>query len=98
MKKVWKSWCFVNRIDVSSDDTKGGLSLCWKQCCIISLHTFSRNHIDVMVEDGLNGNIWSFVGFYGHLGENHWYKSWELLQSLLEGDNFQWLMMGNLMK
>ncbi|MBA0640165.1 hypothetical protein Goklo_023131 [Gossypium klotzschianum] len=75
IEKVQKSWGFVNGIDVSSNGTRGGLSLCWKHGCIISLHIFLRNHIDVMVEDDSDGNTWGFVGYYGHLEENRWYQS-----------------------
>ncbi|MBA0589784.1 hypothetical protein Gorai_018514, partial [Gossypium raimondii] len=39
--------------DMSSDGSREGLSLCWKKKCVVSLRSFSKNHIDVMVDDNM---------------------------------------------
>ncbi|MFQ6664855.1 hypothetical protein Gotur_031820 [Gossypium turneri] len=56
---------FQNKVDVDSVGRSGGLSFGWKHNCIVSLHSFSRRHIDVLIIDDSEGNCWKCIGFYG---------------------------------
>ncbi|MBA0758116.1 hypothetical protein Gotri_021139, partial [Gossypium trilobum] len=33
--------------------------------CIVSLYSFSKSHIDVQIDDDMDGYSWCFTGFYG---------------------------------
>lgn len=47
MERIRRSWGFSGGIEVSSDGTRGGLALCWKNNFIVQLRSFSSSHIDV---------------------------------------------------
>ncbi|KAH1092362.1 hypothetical protein J1N35_019619 [Gossypium stocksii] len=66
MEKVQQSWGYVQGLKVSRMGTRGGLSLCWREGCLVTLRSFSRNHIDTLIEYDPNGHSWRFMGFYGH--------------------------------
>ncbi|KAA3469156.1 Exo_endo_phos domain-containing protein [Gossypium australe] len=55
MEKVRHKCGFPNGIDVDSDGRSGGLSLGWSSDCKITLRSFSRRHIDVMIEEDSEG-------------------------------------------
>lgn len=40
---------FVHGIKVEADGTRGGLCLGWKEDMDVTLRSFSKNHIDMMV-------------------------------------------------
>lgn len=60
---------------MGSDESRGDLSLCWKQGCLVSLLSFSMNHIDVLIEDDSDGNRWRFTGIYGFPEEAYRWQS-----------------------
>lgn len=51
MDRVGKSYGFVNGIKVSSEGTRGGLCLGWRNDIDVNLQSFSKSHINVIVED-----------------------------------------------
>lgn len=51
MEQVRRSCGFQNGIEVDADGTREGLCLVWKRDVNITLRTFSKLHIDVLVED-----------------------------------------------
>lgn len=53
MEKVRRAWGMVEGIDVSSDCTRDGLSLGWRQCVKVVLRSFSMNHVDVLIEEAM---------------------------------------------
>ncbi|MBA0664033.1 hypothetical protein Goklo_004108 [Gossypium klotzschianum] len=50
MEKVRRSCGFTNGIDIEVEGSRGGLCLTWKGDTAISLQSFSRNLIDVIVK------------------------------------------------
>ncbi|KAA3485420.1 Pleiotropic drug resistance protein 4 [Gossypium australe] len=66
MERVQRSCGFFNGIDVDPEGSKGGLCLAWKGDVSISLQSFSKRHIDVLINDSSNenGQHWRFTGFY----------------------------------
>ena len=42
----------------------GGLALFWKYSINLSVESFSKNHIDSIINKGLS-EAWRFIGFYG---------------------------------
>lgn len=51
MEKVYRKCRFHNGIDITTENTHGGLSIGWNTNCVISLRSFSTSHIDVVTED-----------------------------------------------
>ena len=51
---------------VLSKGWSGGLALLWKKELKVSVQTFSDNHIDAIVDQGVIGHQWRITGFYGN--------------------------------
>ncbi|MBA0701810.1 hypothetical protein Goari_024862, partial [Gossypium aridum] len=82
MERVRKSCGFLNGIDVSSDGSKGGLCLAWREYKKIQLKSFSRRHIDVIIDEEDEGHKWRFTGFYGSPYSQGRAEAWNLLRHL----------------
>lgn len=46
------------------------------------LRSFSKNHVDVIVEVSEDSDKWRFTGFYGNPFVNTRSESWELVRTL----------------
>ncbi|KAA3473129.1 reverse transcriptase [Gossypium australe] len=66
---------------------QGGLSLGWREGINITLKSYSKSHIDVVVEEEDGAKTWRFTGFYGEPVEQNRRTSWELLRGLHNGNN-----------
>ncbi|KAK5812753.1 hypothetical protein PVK06_028192 [Gossypium arboreum] len=86
---------FPNGIDVDSDGRSEGLSLGWNSDCKITLRSFSRRHIDVMIDEDLEGKTWRCTGFYRALEKNMRKASWNLLQILNDSPHIPWVVVGD---
>ena len=74
----------------------GSLALLWKDQSSTRLISFSRNHIDVVVQiQGLPRLRWRLTGFYGLLDRNRRNESWNLLKSLKQKLNLPWCCLGD---
>ena len=51
---------------VLSKGRSGGLALLWKKELKVDMQTFSDNHIDAIVDQGVSGHHWRITGFYGN--------------------------------
>lgn len=56
---------FSNRIDVSVNGLKLGLSLGWKEEVTIKLRSYSNSHIDIEVMENNGEEYWHFTAFNG---------------------------------
>ncbi|KAA3454975.1 reverse transcriptase [Gossypium australe] len=95
MEGIRRRCGFVNGIDIGAEGTRGGLCLAWKEDFMISLKTFSRNHIDVLIEECNVSGVWRFTGFYGSPYANNQNDSWNLLKTLGQGQRYLWMVCGN---
>ncbi|KAA3455898.1 reverse transcriptase [Gossypium australe] len=86
---------FVNGIDVGAEGSRGGLCLAWKEEFRVSLKTFSKNHVDVQVEDSNGQGDWRFTGFYGSPYVKDQHESWRLLRVLGQEQQYPWLGVAN---
>ncbi|KAA3482369.1 reverse transcriptase [Gossypium australe] len=77
---------------------QGGLSLGWMEGINITLKSYSKSHIDVVVEEEDGAKNWRFTGFYEEPVEQNRRASWELLRALKNGNNLPWLVAGILTK
>ncbi|KAA3472611.1 reverse transcriptase [Gossypium australe] len=95
MERIRKRSGFVNGIDVGAEGSKGGLCLAWREEVNVSLRTFSKSHIDVLIEDNNIRAEWRFTGFYGSPYATDQHASWPLLRELGQEQSFLWLVSGD---
>lgn len=63
--EIIQSCGFQNGIEVDSNGSRVGLCLAWNDDTIIILRSFSKRHIDVIIEDADKGKRWRCTEFYG---------------------------------
>ncbi|KAA3467329.1 reverse transcriptase [Gossypium australe] len=95
MEKVRRSCGFPNGIEIEAEGSRGGLCLAWKEDIKVTLRSFSKNHIDVMVKEENTNAEWRFTGFYGSPYVNCKNDSWTLLRKLGEDQSHPWLVKGD---
>ena len=71
-----------------------GLALLWKETFAIKVLTFSDNHIDGVVDQGLD-DAWHFTGFYGEPETASREHSWNLLKDLSHRHSLPWICLGD---
>lgn len=67
-EKVKRQCNFEGCLTVNSAETKGGLCLLWKDSKMVTIKSYSQNHIDSEII--WNGGVWRFTGIYGHPESN----------------------------
>ena len=72
----------------------GGLALFWKYSINLSVESFSKNHIDSIINKG-SSEAWRFIGFYGEPNTQKRKESWDLLCHLNWCFNLHWLYVGD---
>uniref|UniRef100_A0A8R7TQR0 Endonuclease/exonuclease/phosphatase domain-containing protein n=1 Tax=Triticum urartu TaxID=4572 RepID=A0A8R7TQR0_TRIUA len=79
-----------------SEGLSGGLVLFWNNDSVVSLKSYSRTHIDVLIQNESTGDReWRFTGFYGELVRSRRKRSWELLVFLRGEYDNPWLCVGD---
>lgn len=97
-KLVRRRYGFMNGIEVGTDGSKGDLCLAWKKEVDITLRSFSRNFIDMMVKSKEMELEWRFTGFYGSQFANGKSDSWNELRRLKMTTDLLWLVCGDFNK
>ncbi|KAA3486785.1 reverse transcriptase [Gossypium australe] len=82
MERARRRCGFINGIDVEAEGTRGGLCLAWKDCIEVTLKSFSKWHIDVMVKEDNKQEEWRFTCFYGSPYVKDQNLVWNLLKRL----------------
>ncbi|GMJ01722.1 hypothetical protein HRI_003841400 [Hibiscus trionum] len=95
MAQVRRRCGFINVIDVDAVGRSGGLSLGWKNNCGVSLCSYSQRHIDVIINEDSDGNIWRCTGFYGVPEEQHRAAAWNLLRQINDMPEIPWVIIGD---
>ncbi|KAL0009461.1 hypothetical protein SO802_010963 [Lithocarpus litseifolius] len=57
-------------------------------------HTFSKNHIDAIINKGKE-DAWRFTGFYGEPVTHNRFESWDMLRQLNNRLNLPWICAGD---
>ncbi|KAA3468511.1 endonuclease/exonuclease/phosphatase family protein [Gossypium australe] len=86
---------FFNGIEVSAEGSRGGLSLGWNGSHLVRLKSFSKNHIDVEVQEDESKPRWRFTGFYGATDFRNKGETWALLPRLGENNSLPWMVGGD---
>lgn len=95
MERVRRSCGFRNGIELDVDGTRGGLCLAWKRDVNITLQTFSKQRIDVLVEDSDTRVKWRYTGFYGSPYARERNEAWGVLESLISVEDIPWFVCGD---
>ncbi|KAA3479947.1 reverse transcriptase [Gossypium australe] len=98
MERVRRSCDFPNGIDVDSIGCRGGLCLAWRGDVTIMLQSFSKRHINVVIEDLDNSKKLRYTSFYGTPYVQDRHESWDLLKNLRSTIGFHGLFVGILTK
>ncbi|KAH1129333.1 hypothetical protein J1N35_000711 [Gossypium stocksii] len=69
------------------EGSKGGMCLAWKEDISVTLRSFSKWHIDVVIKESGVKEEWRFTGFYGSPYVINKNLSWNLLRKLGQDQN-----------
>ncbi|KAF8408042.1 hypothetical protein HHK36_007182 [Tetracentron sinense] len=95
MEKIKVSLGFSNAIVVESVGRSGGLCLLWRQDLDISLQSYSKNHIDVVLGTVGEREVWRLTGMYGHPEAAKKWETWELIRYLSRSYSMPWVCFGD---
>lgn len=95
MERVRRSCGFANGIEVDSEGTRGGLCMAWKNDIVIILRSFSKRHIDVIVDDAEISGKWRLTGFYCTPYVRDREDSWAALKTLSHEEDIPWFVCGD---
>lgn len=83
--------CFV----VDANGRAGGLALLWMNNTNLSIQSYSKNHIDAIIDSRELDCKWRITGFYGHPDVKYRHVTWNLLRTLANNNNLPWLCLGD---
>jgi hypothetical protein len=87
---------FDRAFGVKSEGSSGGLVMYWNNGSDVTLKSFSRNHINVMIKNNSTGPTeWRFTGFYGDPKRTARRRNWELLKYLRREFDRPWICAGD---
>ena len=66
----------------------------WKEDFAMKVLTSSDNHIDRVVDQGMD-DAWHLTGFYGELETANREHSWNLLRDLCHKHSLPWICLGD---
>ncbi|KAK8341636.1 hypothetical protein V6Z12_A08G179200 [Gossypium hirsutum] len=95
MERICHRCGYMNGIEVDPINTRGGLCLAWRNDICIELRSFSKRHIDVVVEDKEVKGKWRLTGFYGSPYAQDMSESWNVLRNLHNDDGRPWFVCGD---
>lgn len=73
----------------------GGIAMLWADDVPISLHSYSDNHIDVLVGEVNDPKRWRFTGIYGFPRVEDRHRTWALIRALSLRCSLPWLLGGD---
>ena len=85
---------FTNIFIVPQVNTSSGLPLLWKADCLVDVRSYSENHIDAIVDHGVD-DAQQFTGFYGDPDIASWENSRSLLRALSRRYTLPWICIGD---
>ena len=85
---------FNNKLVVPSNKKGGGLALFWNSDFNLSVKSFSCNHIDSVIDEGIP-EAWRLTFFYGAPETHRRIETWNLLRRLNQQFLLPWCCMGD---
>ena len=94
IEKISHKMQYKNYFVVPRHNRGGGLALLWKETFAMKVLTSSNNHIDGVVDQGMD-DAWRFTGFCGELETASREHSWNLLRDLSHRHSLPWICLGD---
>ncbi|KAF7835207.1 Exo_endo_phos domain-containing protein [Senna tora] len=99
MEKVHLKLGFSSKftVDCHGDGRRrsGGLCLLWRSSVDIRISSFSLNHIDAVISEGLPHRNWRLTGVYGYPNDSDKHKTWQRLTTLFHSCSLPWMCLGD---
>ncbi|KAG4109650.1 hypothetical protein ERO13_1Z049693v2, partial [Gossypium hirsutum] len=92
-RRVQNKCRLQNGLTVNSEGRSGGLALMWKEGINVSIQSFSKHHIDSIVNLENNKNM-RVTGFYGHANPSLRNSSWDILRRVGDSVREDWVKEG----
>lgn len=89
MEKFKRDLEFDGLFIVPSDKRGDGLVLLWKLDVVVWVESFSKFHIDAIVNSGLE-EAWQLIGFYGEPNRDRRDEGWNMLRMLNSRSRLPW--------
>ena len=90
IEKVFRKIQFAHKFVVPHPNQGGGLALLWKEDIQLDVQSSSDNHIDAVVDLGMD-DTWGIMGFYGNPDSANREDSWSLLRDLSRHFSLPWI-------
>lgn len=81
LKDIKRKLEFDNLFVIPQINRGGGLALLWRNSIDVNVETFSKYHIDSIINKGKE-DAWRFTSFYGEPATHLRHKSWTKLRQL----------------
>ena len=95
LKEVQRNIKFNNLFYVERNPKGGGgLALYWKNSFDVHVDSFSKYHVDSIINKG-SDEAWRFTGFYGKLATHKRIEAWNKLRLLNNKHDLPWLCVGD---
>ena len=94
VQRISRKMQYPNFFIVPCHNKGGGLALLWKDDFMLDVLTSSDNHIDGVVDQGMN-DASRFIGFYGNPDIASRENSRNLLRDLSQRQNLPWVCVGD---
>ena len=94
LKEIKRNINFENLFFVDRNNRGGGLAMYWRNSIDVNVESFSKNHIDAIVNKGKE-EAWRFTGFYGEPVTHRRFESWDMLRQLNNRFHLPWLCAGD---
>ena len=88
---------YAGLFTIPSPGRGSGLALLWKSDISVWVDSFSRYHIDAVV-NGTSPEPWRFTGFYGEPNTHYREEAWSMLRMLRSKPHLPWCCMGDFNK
>ena len=92
LEKIKHKVKYTSLFTVPSCGRGGGLALLWKVEGAVWVDSFSKNHIDAVVNGG-TVDAWRFIGFYGEPKISNRKEAWSMLHLLKSKPHLPWCCM-----
>ena len=94
IEKARRKIQFAHKFVVPQPNQGGGLALLWKEDFQLDVQTSSDNHIDSVVDQGMD-DAWRITGFYGNPNSTNREASQSLLRDLSHRFSLPWICIGD---
>ena len=97
LKEIKRNLDFENLFFVERNNRGGGLALYWRDSIDLDVDSFSKNHIETIINKGTEDG-WRLTGFYGEPMTHKRSKSWDMLRQLNNRYSLPWICAGDFNK